>query len=180
MLDTESFSYVSYKGKTTIKSETLYYENLIHDHLEKLTIGLNRIYNYFAEFENKRRKVLREDPFYKKLVGVEYLASKIYPSYDVEHHILCRTHVELLRNTLSSVKHDFDSRLRKNAKHVKIQSIIDCLNFIDSISPINNEVDYNRFDILSDGIRINVKNILDTATEFEKTESEDIPLQVLK
>jgi hypothetical protein len=174
-LNENGFEYWSYYPGETRRGNIVTYEALIEAHLVAMEVGMETLYQHIAEFENERRRQMRNDPLSQTLHGISYLTQQIGAALIEERY--GETFNASTAGFLSALDR-FRARLVKRygeeATAYEVDHVIEGVRMLQSLFPPKDAKGKNQYRIVADGVETNVKHLIAMAADIDEQEKNDL------
>jgi hypothetical protein len=167
----DGFEYWSYYVNEIKRGNLVGYEEIITTHLSAMEDGLKCLYEHIAEFENARRRQMRNEPLSSALHGTNYLMQQIGAALVEDRYgKLFSTNSAMLISALSRFRIGLTKRYGEERTAYDIDHVIEGINMLRSIYPPRTAQNENQYRIISDGVESNLKQLETMAHDIDEQE----------
>jgi hypothetical protein len=170
-LNENGFEYWSYYPNTVDRGKIVKYEPLIEAHLDAMEVGMETLYQHIAQFENQRRRQMRNDPLSPTLQGVPYLIQQICAA------LVEKRYGDLFSASTASLLSALDrfrAGLVKRFGEENTAYVLEGVHMLKSLFPPKNAKEANQYRVVSDGVEINIKRVINMAADIDEQERNDL------
>jgi hypothetical protein len=174
-LNENGFEYWSYYPGETRRGNIVEYEALIKAHLDTMEVGMRALYQHIAEFENERRREMRQDPLSPALHGIPYVMQQISAALVEERYgQIFNANAASLLSALDRFRAGLVKRCGEEFTAHEVDHVIEGVRMLQSLFRPKDTNDSNRYRIVADGVETNVRHLIDMAADIDEQEKDDL------
>jgi hypothetical protein len=174
-LNENGFEYWSYYPGETRRGNIVNYEALIKTHLGAMEAGMDTLYKHMSEFENERRRRVRNDPLSQILHGISYITQQTSAALVEERYgQMFTANATSLLSALDQFRIGLAQRYGEESTAHEVDHVIEGVRMLQSIYPPKDVRDANRYRIVADGVETNIERLIAMAADIDEQERKDL------
>jgi hypothetical protein len=174
-LNEDGFEYWSYYPGETRRGNIVNYEALIKAHLDAMEVGMKTLYQHIAEFENERRRQMRNTPLSQTLQGISYLTQQVSAALiEEKYRQTFAASTKGLLSGLDQFRVGLVKRYGEESTAYEVDHVIEGVRMLQSLFPPKDVKDANQYRIVADGVETNVGRLVAMAADIDDQEQNDL------
>jgi hypothetical protein len=174
-LSENGFEYWSYRGPEIERSQKVDYEALLDAHLDAMVDGLGLLFRQLARIENERRECMRQTPLTPIFRGISYATQCMVAAIvEEKYRTLFPANSDIVLSALGSFRAELVKRYDDDWAADVVDHVVEGTRMLRSIFPPADEKASSQFKIVADGVDLNMKRLIELASEIDAKEAQQI------
>lgn len=174
-LSDSGFDYWSYTENETERGNVVRYDELIEEHQRHMETGMRTLYQNISGLENLRRQEMRKTPVSPALKGADYLTQNICAALCGDKYgMMFDANSKMLLSALKELRAGLADRYGEERTSSQTDHVIEGVRMLQILFPASDDVSRNQFQIVADGVEVNIKQLIRLAADIDEEESCDL------